>query len=147
MVVAETLTETDVQQLAKDWYGKLDVHVPIAELFPMLLDEGLEMRFPEATVTGWSGFEGWYERVIRIFFDEVHTVKKCDVTVSDGEATAEIVVKWEASFWNPPEARSQRIVCDAIQTWVVTRSPETGQPVVRTYIVNSIDYYEGSARL
>jgi hypothetical protein len=141
------LTESDVQQLAKDWYLKLDVHAPMVEILPMLADEGLEMRFPEATVCGHAGFEGWYQRVIRIFFDEVHELKKCGVKVSGDQAEVDIVVKWEASVWNPPAAKSERIMLDAYQTWVVKRSPETQKPVVVTYIVDSLDYYEGSAKL
>jgi len=48
----------------------------LVELLPLLADADLEMVFPEATEKGHAGFEHWYERVIRIFFDEVHTVKE-----------------------------------------------------------------------
>lgn len=141
------LTVSEIKQLATDWYLKLDVHAPLEEYIPFLAEEGLEMRFPEATVYGFEGFRDWYDRVIRIFFDEVHTLKQVNVQLSGDEATVQVIVKWEASVWNPPAATSQRIVLDAYQTWIVKRSPDTGKPVIATYIVDSLSYYEGSARL
>ncbi|AFY87670.1 MAG: hypothetical protein CLLPBCKN_004211 [Chroococcidiopsis cubana SAG 39.79] len=141
------LSQVEVQQLAADWYSKLDVHAPLEEYIPMLAEQGSEMCFPEATVYGFDGFKDWYERVIGIFFDEVHTLKKVQVTPKGDKADVKVVVKWEASVWNPPAAKSDRITLDAYQTWVVQRSPLTGKAVIETYIVDSLDYYEGSARL
>jgi predicted metal-dependent phosphoesterase TrpH len=140
------LTESEVREFAEAWYRKLDVHEPLENYRP-LLTEDVEMVFPEATVKGFEGFTGWYERVIRIFFDEVHTVKETTLeTVSDEQATVKVVVKWEASVWNPPEPYSKRITLDAYQTWIVKRSP-AGTPAVATYIVDELKYYEGSATL
>lgn len=141
------LKQAEVEQFVKDWYLKLDVHAPMIELLPMLADEDLEMQFPEATLHGHAEFEGWYQGVIRIFFDEIHQVKKCDAKISDDTADVDIVVQWEASIWNPPAAKSERIVLDAYQTWIVKRSPKTQKPVIVTYAVDSLDYHEGSATL
>ena len=49
--------------------------------------------------------------------------------------------------WKAPAAKSERIVLDAYQTWIVKRSPNIGKPVIETYIVDSMNYYEGSAQL
>jgi hypothetical protein len=141
------LTDSEIQELAANWYHKLDVHAPMVEVLPMLADEGLEMKFPEATLHGHAEFEGWFQRVIRIFFDEVHTVKEVKANISGDKADVKVVVKWEASVWNPPAAKSQRIVLDAYQTWVVKRSPATQKPVIVSYSVDSLDYAQGSARL
>jgi hypothetical protein len=143
------LTEQEVEQLVKDWYLKLDVHAPMVEILPMLADEGLEMQFPEATLRGHAEFEGWYQGVIRIFFDEVHTMKELSITLSEDKKRADIklVVYWEASRWNPPAAKSERLMFDAYQTWVMERSSATGKPVVVTYIVDKIEPMEGSATL
>lgn len=141
------LTETEVKDLVTEWYRKLDIHTPMIEILPMLADEGLEMKFPEATLRNLAEFEGWYQGVIRIFFDEVHQVKKCDVKLSNEKADVDIIVKWEASVWKPPARNSERIMLDAYQTWVVKRSPKIGKPVIVTYIVDELKYHEGSARL
>ncbi|MDH3673985.1 MAG: hypothetical protein OES12_00710 [Anaerolineae bacterium] len=141
------LTVEEVQKLAEDWYLKLDVHAPMVEVLPMLSGNGLEMKFPEATLRSLAEFESWYQGVIRIFFDEVHEVKKCDVTLSGDKATVDIIVKWEASVWKPPARNSERIMLDAYQTWVVERLVETEQPVIAVYTVDELKYHEGSATL
>lgn len=141
------LTEAEVREFAEAWYRKLDVHEPLENYRP-LLAENVELVFPEATVKGFDGYAGWYERVINIFFDEVHTVKETTLTsVSEEKADVKVVVKWEASVWKPPAPNSERIVLDAYQTWVVVRSSETQKPVIARYVVDSLDYAEGSARL
>ena len=143
------LEKKEIEQLAKDWYKKLDVHAPMVEILPMLADRDLEMQFPEATLHGHAEFEGWYQGVIRIFFDEVHTLKELSIEISESKAQANIklVVYWEASRWNPPASRSDRLMFDAYQTWTVKRSPETGKAVIVTYIVDKLDPMEGSAPL
>ena len=143
------LTKEEVKQLVDDWYLKLDVHAPMVEILPMLADEELEMQFPEATLHGHAEFEGWYQGVIRIFFDEVHTLKELDITLLDDDmqANVKLVVYWEASRWNPPAAKSDRLMFDAYQTWVVRRLPESGKPVVVTYVVDKLEPMAGSAKL
>lgn len=143
---AVTLSDSEIRRFVEAWYRKLDVHAPMVELLPLLADDGLEMVFPEATVLGQAGFEGWYQRVIRIFFDEVHTVTRVDIDRTGDGANLKVVVNWQASVWNPPAANSSRINLDAYQRWVVKRSPAGGL-VVTTYIVDSLDYREGSAKL
>lgn len=141
-----TPTDAEVQELARAWYRKLDVHAPVAEYASMLADD-VEMVFPEATLKGFDGFTGWYERVIRIFFDEVHTVKQATMQPRGAEADVKVVVRWEASVWKPPAATSERIVLDAYQTWVISRSARTQKPVISRYVVDSLQYAEGSAKL
>ena len=141
------LTNTEIKKLATEWYRKLDVHAPIAEVTPLLASKGLEMKFPEATLRNYSEFEGWYNRVTRLFFDEVHQVKEVTSTIKGEGADVKVVVHWEASVWNPPAAKSERIKLDAYQTWYVARSPETDQPVIVEYGVDKFEYAKDSARL
>jgi hypothetical protein len=141
------LTEAEVWDLATDWYHKLDIHAPLTELTPLLVEEGLRMVFPEMTAEGLEGIRQWYERVINLFFDEVHTVKEVKLTPKANWAEVKVMVKWEASRWMPPAPHSERIMLDAYQTWEVVRSPVSQKPVIQTYIVDALDYYPGSARL
>ncbi|MDJ0581608.1 hypothetical protein [Crocosphaera sp.] len=141
------LTQTELKQFADDWYSKLDVHAPMVEILPLLADEELKMTFPEGPAYGYKGFEEWYQRVIRIFFDEVHTVKEVTPTTSGEIVDVNVVVQWEASMWKPPAAKSERINCFAYQRWQVKRSTETEKPIIVGYIVDEIEYKEGSARL
>ncbi|GAB3971927.1 hypothetical protein GCM10028806_23080 [Spirosoma terrae] len=139
------LTNESITQLAKDWYHMLDIHVPMVDILPYLADDELKMIFPEATVYGHAGFEGWYQRVIRIFFDEVHTVKSVESTIDGDTASVKVVVQWEASVWNAPEPYSKRIKLDAYQTWEVAAKAD--KLVVTTYTVDELKYHEGSATL
>ncbi|MBW4537433.1 MAG: hypothetical protein KME09_26200 [Pleurocapsa minor HA4230-MV1] len=164
-----TLTESEVKQLVDDWYLKLDVHAPIAEVLPLLAGETLEMQLPETTLHGLDGFRSWYDRVIHTFFDEVHTLQTLDITI-DGDrearhevsplgypkglhsngcnlADVQLVVRWEASRWNAPAPKSERLAFDAAQRWVVVRSPQTQQPAIVTYIVDSLTTLPGFPNL
>ena len=48
--MATPLLESEVSDLVKIWYQKLDVHAPLLDFLPMLGDDNsLEMTFPEAT--------------------------------------------------------------------------------------------------
>ena len=140
------LTIAELKELAAQWYRKLDVHAPLVELLP-LVDQDAEMKFTEATLRGQADFEGWYERVIRVFFDEVHTLKEVNVRPSEDGAEVKVVVHWEASVWNPPAAKSQRIKLDAHQTWLVRRSPASDKPVIARYVVDKLVYDKDSAKL
>jgi hypothetical protein len=145
--VSDALTKDEINDLADRWYKALDVHAPLEDLLEMLADDGLEMVFPEGTSRGHAGFTEWYERVTRIFFDEVHTLKKVEPTIGDGRADVEVVVNWQATVWNPPEPKSKWLGFDAYQTWVVERSPESGKAVIKRYIVDDLAAMEGSATL
>lgn len=139
------MKKESIEKFAKEWYKKLDVHAPMVEFLPMLADKELQMVFPEATVKGWAGFEGWFQRVIRIFFDEVHTVKVVNPVIKGDNAVVKVVVQWEASVWNAPDAKSKRIVLDAYQTWEVKLINK--KMVITKYIVDSLKYHKGSAKL
>lgn len=143
------LNEQEVRDMVNAWYQALDVHASMASFLWMVSDESLEMRFPEATLKSVADFELWYQTVIRIFFDEVHTMQKLDVKISpDGsEADIKLVVYWEASRWKPPARYSDRLKMDAYQTWKVRRSATTGKPCVTLYIVDELKLREGSAAL
>jgi len=140
------LTEAEVRKLVDDWYKALDVHVPFEEIVPFVSTSGLEMYWPEGPTFGVDGFKGWYERVTRTFFDEVHTMKELTITPRGDEADVKLVVNWQAKVWNPPDPKSKWLGMDARQTWVVRRS-EAGRPVIQKYVVDGIDLMEGSASL
>jgi hypothetical protein len=141
-------TPAPIQSLATDWYHKLDNHAPAEDYAPLLAGDDLELRFPEGTFRGFSGFRQWYERVLGLFFDESHVIKSIDLASGTGpNVEAKVVVHWEASTWTPPDARSRRIKMDAYQTWIVRPSTSTGQPEIFSYAVDRIEYADGSARL
>ncbi len=143
----QPLTETKVRQMVEKWYQLLDVHAPEAELLPLLSESGLEMKLPEGPVNGLDGFGGWYQTVTHAFFDEKHVLKEVNVTLSDDRADVEIVVDWQAKRWRPPAAKSEALDFIAAQRWVVVPSTTKGEPVILTYIVDSLTPLPGSVPL
>jgi hypothetical protein len=147
MAESAPLAETEIRAMAEDWYRKLDVHVPVEEILPMLADKDLEMHFPEGIMRGHEGFKEWYKAVTHRFFDEVHTVKEVTATPAGTDADVKVVVNWQAKIWDPPAANSVWLGFDAYQTWVVRRSPETKQPIVVKYVVDELKPMPGSGSL
>lgn len=136
-----------LEGMVRDWYAALDTHEPVATLIDMLSDLEIRMVFPEATLEGVDAFTNWYEGVIRIFFDEIHHVESVSVEGVEGSlASIKVVVRWEASRWLPPAARSERIVLLAYQSWSV-RIGDDGTARIATYIVDRLEYLPGSAQL
>lgn len=131
-------TTEEIRDLANNWYRKLDVHAPVEDVLALLAEDGFEIRVPEGTFRGRDGFKGLYDGWIRHFFDEVHTVRKVSFTLVGDQAEVKVVVNWRARTWNPPEPKSKCIYEDAYQTWVVQRSPNSGQPVIVSYVLDDM---------
>jgi hypothetical protein len=142
------ISEAEVKTLAIDWYEKLTEKVPRNQYISLLSEKNLRMEFPNGDIfVEWNGFQNWYEQVTNTFFDQTHILKHLEVKPVSDCAEVKIVVYWEASMWQPPAPKSQRIMLDAYQNWVVQRSLTTQLPVIQTYVVDRFDYAADSARL
>jgi len=140
-------TEADIRAMVADWYVALDRHVDLAEALTYLVDDGLEMRFPEATERGHAGFTEWYKAVTHRFFDEVHTLTSVRITaLTPDRAELKVVVNWQATIWNPPAPKSGWLGFDAEQTWEVVPGPH-GRPQIKTYVVDALKPMPGSGSL
>jgi ketosteroid isomerase-like protein len=141
-----TLTSEALEKFAVDWYEALDRHDALESVLTMLVDDALEMRFPEVTSRGHEGFTSWYEAVTARFFDEVHTVRSVDVkSVVDGEAEVAVVVNWQAKAHDGYDAKSKWLGFDAYQTWIVVAGP--AGPQIKIYTVDRMAPMPGSAQL
>ena len=147
MSASMQLSNREIEQFATDWYKKLDVHASVLELLPLLSDDGLRMKLPEAELFGQAAFVEWYEGVIRMFFDEVHTVKEVSAVTTDQGSSVKVVVNWQAKRWKPPAANSEWIGFDAYQTLLLRKSHETGKPVIVSYVVDELRPMPGSPQL
>lgn len=143
-----TLNETDIRSMAVNWYGGLDSHQPEVEMLKFLVPEGLEQQWPDYHVQSLADFEGWYQRALRLFFDELHTLKSFDVTVSpDGsKADVKVFVNWQARVWTPGDAKSKYLNLDIHQTWVVVPDA-SGKPLIKFIRVDDATPLEGSDSL
>jgi hypothetical protein len=141
------LSRDEIETFAADWYRKLDEHVSVEQLIPMLAELEVEFLLPETSFRGVDAFREWYEGVIRLFFDEAHTLQRVDVSGQGDRVLVDVVVNWQARRWNPPAPHSQWIGFDAYQQWEMTRSPLTGYPVIQRYVVNDLRPMPGSSPL
>lgn len=116
------LTLDEIKKFAAAWYQALDFHVPIEEAYKLLTDKGLNIHFPDGDITDFDSFKTWYGRVTNLFFDENHYVKSVEANISGEEAEVDIIVGWQASWWEAPDAKSKRVSMDATQKWTVRRS-------------------------
>ncbi len=144
--VAGSFSRAEIEAFVADWYRKLDIHAPAEELISMVADQ-VEMQFPEGTVRGVEEFRAWYEGVIRLFFDELHTVTRVGIVWRDDRYRLDVIVNWQARRWNPPAPRSEWIGFDAYQRWEMIASPASGRPVVVRYIVDELRAMPGSQPL
>lgn len=143
------LTAAEIRAFAVAWYRRLDEHVSVEELLPMVHPQ-MEFHIPEGVLRGHEGFRELYQGErgwIRSFFDEVHSVSRVVVSSSGEETAVDVVVNWQARRWQPPAARSQWIGFDAYQQWVMVRSAATGQPLILRYVVNELRPMPGSPSL
>jgi len=148
--MSNSITSDQIKQFAAAWYQALDFHVPIEQAYALLADKGLNMQFPDGDIRDFDSFKKWYDRVTNLFFDENHYVQTVEAKISSDEATVDIVVGWQASWWEAPAAKSKRVSMDATQRWVIRRSNKNkyGLEIV-TYnaTVEPFKYAPGFARL
>jgi hypothetical protein len=142
------ITEDQIRKFAAAWYYVLDIHAPIEEAYKLLADKDLNMQFPDGDIRDFASFKKWYDRVTNLFFDEVHNVQSVKPQIKGDEADVEVIVGWQASWFEAPAAKSKRTSMNAIQKWKVrgsTRNPY-GVEIVG-YMVERFDYAPGFAQL
>jgi hypothetical protein len=87
-------------------------------VFKLLPAPTLEFVLPEGVLTGVAAFREWYDGVIGLFFDEVHSLTEIRLTGKRGEIVgAKVLVNWQARRWVPPQPRSEWIGFDGDQDW------------------------------
>lgn len=148
--MASAITEDRIKQLVAAWYLALDQHAPIQVCYDMLADEGLNVQFPDGDIHDHASFKVWYDRVTNLFFDENHTVQTVEAKISGDEAVVDVVVGWQASWWEAPAAKSKRVSMDATQRWSVRPSKKNAYGLeIVTYnaTVAPFNYAPGFARL
>lgn len=144
------LTASQLTDFVAAWYRALDFHVSVEEAAVFLADTDLNIQFPDGDIRDFPSFKTWYDRVTNLFFDESHYVQSIRTQITGYQAVLDIVVGWQASWWEPPAAKSKRVSMDATQRWTVRRSTKNryGLEIV-TYnaTVEPFKYAPGFARL
>lgn len=150
MGVQSQFAEANIKEFVAAWYRALDFHVPLADAYAFLADEGLNMQFPDGDIRDFNSFKTWYDRVTNLFFDENHYVQTVKMRIEGDEAVVDVVVSWQASWWVAPEAKSKRVSMDATQRWTVRKSAKNAYGLeIMSYnaTVEPFKYAPGFARL
>jgi hypothetical protein len=145
-----SITEQQIRTFVAAWYQALDFHFPIEHVYTLLADKGLSMQFPDGDIHDFATFKQWYDRVTNLFFDENHFVQSVEATIKGDEAVLDIVVGWQASWWEAPAPKSKRVSMDATQRWTVRRSDRNAYGLeIASYnaTVEPFKYAPGFARL
>ena len=148
--MASLITQDQIKQFVAAWYRALDNHDPIEDCYKLLAEEGLNMQFPDGDIRDFASFKKWYERVTNLFFDENHYVQSVSANISGDQAVVDVIVGWQASWWEPPAAKSKRVSMDATQRWTVRRSSKNAyglEIVAYNATVEPFKYAPGFARL
>jgi hypothetical protein len=123
------MTADGVARFVGAWYLALDQHAPLEECLKLLAEKDLRMQFPDGDIRDHQSFE----------------------TKIDGDtAVVDVVVGWQASWWEPPSAKSKRVSMDATQRWTVRASARNAhgmEIVAYNATVKPFNYAPGFARL
>ncbi|MGD0003487.1 MAG: hypothetical protein ABSE06_04580 [Anaerolineaceae bacterium] len=144
------ITDQQIKSFVAAWYRALDFHVPLDEIYTLLADKGLNMQFPDGNMKDYASFKLWYDRVTNLFFDENHYVQTVNAKIDGDQAVLDIVVGWQASWWEAPSAKSKRVSMDATQRWTVRSSKKNAfglEIVTYNATVEPFKYAPGFARL
>jgi hypothetical protein len=146
----DAITMEQARAFAAGWFLALDQHVPIEQAYSFLADEDLHMQFPDGDIRDFDSFKRWYDRVTGLFFDETHDLHSVEGTIAGDRAELRVVVGWQASWFEPPAAKSRRTSMDATQDWTVRRSTKNAYGLeIVTYNATALPfaYAPGYARL
>jgi hypothetical protein len=144
------LTEDQIKSFVAAWYQALDFHLPVDEVYKFLADEELHVQFPGSDIRDYMRFKKWYTQVTNLFFDENHYVQSVKATISGSQAVVDILVGWQASWWEAPAAKSKRTSMEATQRWTVRASTKNAYGLeIVTYnaTVKPFKYAPGFAQL
>ena len=148
--MSSPITLDQIDGLVAAWYRALDNHDPIDSCYQLMAEDDLNMQFPDGDIHDFASYKKWYDRVTNIFFDENHTVLSVEATITGDQAEVDVVVGWQASWWEPPAAKSKRVSMDATQKWIVRQSTKNAyglEIIFYNATAEPFKYAPGFARL
>ncbi|MCX5697906.1 MAG: nuclear transport factor 2 family protein, partial [Candidatus Omnitrophica bacterium] len=140
------LNKEEIIRFVRAWFARLNEHAPIEKIKSMLSAQGLQMKFPEATLANYEQVEKWYKGVTTKFFDQSHILKNIEIKSNGDEIDISLVVNWRAHAWEPPQASSEWFNFDALQSWTILRDGPGGNYLIKKYIVESLKPNEDNTK-
>lgn len=123
----------DIRSFVYHIFSLYDYHVPVKDFYPLLVNKGLEMQFPEGKLRSHRDFQHWYDvSVGENIKTNTHTVEKLQVKVlGNHRYQADLVVWWQAETFKG-EYLSYRFH----QTWTLVE--ENQNLKIQSYLVEPV---------
>ena len=127
MSIEHNYVENDIKSFVYQIFGFFDKHVDVEKILQYLVDDQLEMDFPDTTIRSTEEFRKWYKVVEAKFEWNLHDLDKLDVKCREhGGYDVDIVLRWQA------KSRGEKLISifRAEQQWFLVES-ENGPKVAR----------------
>jgi hypothetical protein len=106
-----------------------DKHLPVENFLKILVNNGLNMQFPDATLKNSEDFKKWYAGVGDAIKNQTHTVKSLEVSYGpENLLLVHVIVHWQAE-----NIKGEYISFLADQNWTLVE--EDGNLKIRDYLV------------
>jgi hypothetical protein len=107
-----------------------DKHVPVEQLLKNLVEENLNMQFPEATLKSKEDFKRWYAGIGENIKSNTHKVQSVDVNINANNTySARVIVLWQAE-----SKKGEFLKFKVEQKWTLVA--EQGRLKIKEYLVS-----------
>ncbi|MDD5628776.1 MAG: hypothetical protein PHU21_06910 [Elusimicrobia bacterium] len=122
--------ENDIKSFVYHVFAMYDRHVHVGKLLPLFADQGLQMRFPDATLSSHEDFKRWYAGIGKSIKSNTHQVERLSVTLfGGGRYQADLIVLWRA------EGRDGKFISMRVhQVWTMDDKAKGRWPRILSYI-------------
>lgn len=128
---SNTFNRNAVTGFVYNTFYMFDKHVPVDEFLRILVDQGLNMRFPEAALNSHEEFKNWYAGIGDDIESNTHTIQSVDVNVAGNSIyRVHVVVLWQAET-----KKGQYLKFKADQRWTLIE--DQGRLKIKDYIVKA----------
>ena len=123
--------ENDIKSFVYHVFALYDKHVEVGRFLPLLVDKGLDMRFPDTTLRSHQDFKRWYAGIGENIRSNTHQVERITVTfIGNGKYKVDLMVLWQAI------TKEDRFVnFRAHQVWTLDNGKKGKWPRILAYIV------------
>ena len=128
-----TYGENNIKSFVYNIFAMYDYHVPVAQFYPYLVNQGLEMQFPEGKLTSHQDFEHWYDvSVGENIKSNTHTLESLQVAVLGNKTYQVDLVVW----WQAENTKGEYLSYHFKQKWILVE--EQNALKIQKYIVKQL---------
>jgi len=128
-----TFGENNIRSFVYNIFAMYDYHVPVNQFYPYLVNQDLEMQFPEGKLTSHQDFEHWYDvSVGENITSNTHTLESLQVAVLGNKTYQVDLVVW----WQAENTKGEYLSYHFKQKWILVE--EHNSLKIQKYIVKKL---------